>query len=75
MAGASLHQCFNALAEVSDGAGDGWGEVLAVAVIHEHGVRAVTYARPLALAKPEATAEGLSTLGVLMREARNGGLS
>lgn len=74
-AAATLHQCFDTLADVSDGVGGDLGEVLAVAVIHEHGVRAVSYARPLTLCRPEAAAEGLATLGGLMREARNGGLS
>lgn len=72
---ASLHQCFDTLAAVSEGVGDDWGEVLAVAVIHEHGVRAVTYARALTLAEPEAASEGLATLGGMMREVRHGGLS
>lgn len=72
---ATLHQCFDTLADISDGVGGGMGAVLAVAVIHEHGVRAVSYARSLGLSRPEAAAEGLAALGGLMREARNGSLS
>lgn len=74
-AAATLHQCFDTLADVSGGVGEDMGEVLAVAVIHEHGVRAVSYARALSLCRPGAAGEGLATLGGLIREARSGGLS
>jgi len=74
-AAATLHHCFDTLADVSGGVGGDMGEVLAVAVIHEHGVRAVAYARAIGLARPGACSEQLATLGDLMHQARNGGLN
>lgn len=56
----------------AQGAPDGWGEVLAVAVIHAKGVRVMTYARALACTAPETLTAHLADLsGMLVGERRS----
>lgn len=63
-------------AEADDqGAPDGWGDVLAVAVIHAEGIRVVTYARELAAVEPARLESHLADLSEMLVGERKGALS
>lgn len=54
---------------------DGWGDVLAVAVIHAEGVRVMTYAQPLACVDPARLESHLADLSQMLVGERKGALS
>lgn len=63
-------------AEAEDqGAPGGWGDVLAVAVIHAEGVRVMTYGRELAAVDPAALESHLADLSQMLVGERKGALS
>lgn len=63
-------------AEAEDaGLPDGWGDVLAVAVIHAEGIRVMTYARELAAVDPARLESHLADLSQMLIGERKGGLS
>lgn len=63
-------------AEAEDqGSPDGWGDVLAVAVIHAEGVRVMSYARQLAVVDPATLESHLADLSQMLVGERKGALS
>lgn len=59
----------------AEGGSDGWGDVLAVAVIHAEGVRVMAYPRDLAAADPTAIRSHLADLSEMLLRGRREALS